>query len=245
MNTENIAYEKRYQDWRSQYDIMFAPENRFPQQDEQFPLVNGYSVRSKAYFYDGNLHLNGSENELLDKDGNVSYIWRNLDEDGAFCSMFRHHNRNHYLIFRTELYGYSVLEVESGQEMHYVPSCVHPEERQKSEEVFIWTEADYDPSSDLLAVTGCIWACPYSTIVLDFSKPLQSQLPEHWLDVRGIIDPDDSRFDDIEFARWEDGALILRGSNVEDDQWKEVRVSVERLRTEMLEIEKKSGGIHL
>ena len=76
MNTENIAYEKRYQDWRSQYDIMFAPENRLPQQDEQFPLVNGYSVHSKAYFYDDNLHLNGSENELLDKDGNVSYIWR-------------------------------------------------------------------------------------------------------------------------------------------------------------------------
>lgn len=49
MSTENIAYEKRYWDWRAQYDTMFAPENRFPQQDEQFPLVDGYSVRSKAY----------------------------------------------------------------------------------------------------------------------------------------------------------------------------------------------------
>ena len=245
MKTENIAYEKRYRDWRAQYDTMFVPENRFPQQDEQFPLVDGYSVHSKAYFYDGDLHLNGSENELLDKDGKVLYIWRNLDEDGAFCSMFCHRNGNHYLIFRTELYGYSVLEVENGQEMHYIPACVHPEKGQKTAEVFIWTGTDYDPSSDLLAVTGCIWACPYSIIVLDFSKPLQSQLTEHWLDVRGIIDPDDSRFDDIEFARWEDGALILRGNNVEDGQWKEVRVSVEQLRTEMLEIEKKSGGIHL
>lgn len=34
MSTKNIAYEKRYQDWRSQYDTLFAPENRFPQQDE-------------------------------------------------------------------------------------------------------------------------------------------------------------------------------------------------------------------
>ena len=148
--------------------------------------------------------------------------------------MFHHHNGNHYLIFHTELYGYIVLEVESGQEMHYIPFCVHPEEGQKSEEVFIWTEADYDFSSNLLAVTDCIWACPYSTIVLDFSKPLQSQLPEYWLDLRHIVDPDDSRFDDIEFVRWESDSLVLRGCDTEDGQWKEVRVSMEQLKAEML-----------
>ena len=71
MSTDNIAYEKRYWDWRAQYDTMFAPENRFPHQDEQFPLVDGYSVRSKAYFYNGDLHLNGSESELLDKAGKM------------------------------------------------------------------------------------------------------------------------------------------------------------------------------
>ena len=72
--------------------------------------------------------------------------------------------------------------------MHYVPSCVHPEEGQKVEEVFIWTSADYDPGTDLLAVTGCIWACPYSTIVLDFSCPFQPP-PERWLDRRilGVV----------------------------------------------------------
>lgn len=66
--------------------------------------------------------------ELLDKEGKVRYAWRNLDTDGEFCSLFRRCNGNHYLIFRTELYGYIVLEVESGQEMHYIPACVHPEE---------------------------------------------------------------------------------------------------------------------
>ena len=182
MSTENIAHEKRYRDWRAQYDAMFAPENRSPQQDEQFPLTDGYSIRSKAYLYDGDLHLCGSESELLDNDDKVRYAWRNLDTDGEFCPLFRHRNGKHYLIFRTELYGYSVLEVESGQEMHYVPARVHPEEGQKAEEVFIWTGADYNPHTDLLAVTGCIWACPYSTIVLDFSCPLQPQPPERWLD---------------------------------------------------------------
>lgn len=42
--------------------------------------------------------------------------WRNLDTDAKFCSMFRHRGGNHYLIFRTELYGYSVLEME---EIHH------------------------------------------------------------------------------------------------------------------------------
>ena len=92
MSTENIAYEKRYQDWRAQYDTLFVPENR-----------------------NGDLHLNGNENEPLDKESEVRYTWGNLDTDAEFWSMFRHSNGNHYLIFRTELYGYSVLEVESGQ----------------------------------------------------------------------------------------------------------------------------------
>ena len=234
MNTENIAYGKRYRDWRAQYDALFVPDNRFPSQDEQVPLADGYSVRSKAYCHQGDLYLNGSENELLDKEGRVRYAWRNLDTDGEFCSMFRHRNGTHYLIFRTELYGYSVLEVESGQEMHYVPACVHPEEGQKAEEVFIWTSADYDPGTDMLAVTGCIWACHYSTIVLDFSHPLQLQPPEHWLDLRHVVDPDDTRFDDIEFALWESDGLLLRGCDTEDDRWKEVRVSMEQLKAEML-----------
>ena len=233
MSTENIAHEKRYRDWWAQYNAMFAPENRSPQQDEQFPLTDGYSVRSKAYTYDGDLHLCGSESELLDNEGKVRYTWRNLDTDGEFCSLFRHRNGKHYLIFRTELYGYSVLVVESGQEMHYVPACVHPEEGQKAEEVFIWTGADYDPGTDLLAVTGCIWACPYSTIVLDFSCPLQPHPPERWLDLRRIVDPDDTQFNDIEFIRWEDGLLFLLGSDAEDDQWKEVRASVEQLQIKL------------
>lgn len=232
MRTEskNIAYEKRYQDWRAQYDHLFAQENRYAQHDEQIPLMDGYSVRTKAYLHQGELHLSGSDNELLDKDGRVLYAWRNLDTDAQFCTMFRHSSGSRYLIFRIDLYGYSVLEVESRQVLHFIPSQVHPEQGQKAEEVFIWTSADYDPGSNLLAVTGCIWACPYSTIVLDFSQPLQPQPPERWLDMRSIVDPDDVRFDDIEFVRWEDDALILRGSDTENGQWSQICIQQECIR---------------
>lgn len=79
--------------------------------------LGGKRMTCEQILYDGDLHLCGSESELLDKEGKVQYAWRNLDTDGEFCSLFRHRNGKHDLVFRTELYGYSVLEVESGQEM--------------------------------------------------------------------------------------------------------------------------------
>lgn len=51
--------------------------------------------------------------------------------------------------------------------------------------------------------------------------------------MRHIVDPDDTRFDDIEFVRWESDSLLLRGCDTEDDRWKEVRVPVEQLRAEL------------
>ena len=74
------------------------------------------SAPKPTFMYDGDLHLCGSESELLDNEGKVRYAWRNLDTDGEFCSLFRHRNGKHYLISRTELYGYSILEMESGQD---------------------------------------------------------------------------------------------------------------------------------
>ena len=120
------------------------------------------------------------------------------------------------------------------QELHYVPSQVYPREQEKFEEVFIWTSVNYDPSNDLLAVSGCIWAAPFSTIVLDFSHPLQVEPAERWLDIRTLIDPDYDLYGDIEFVRWEDSALILRGSDVEDGAWREVTVPIEQLQQSLM-----------
>ena len=58
--------------------------------------------------------------------------------------------------------------------------------------------------------------------------------PERRLDLRHIVDTDDTRFDDIEFVRWDNDGLLLRGCDTEDDRWKEVRVSTEQLKAEML-----------
>ena len=49
MSTENIAYEKRYKDWRRHYDYLFVQANRRPKQDECINLIDGYVVNSEAY----------------------------------------------------------------------------------------------------------------------------------------------------------------------------------------------------
>ena len=229
----NIAYEQRYHDWRRMYDQLFAPENRCPVQDEDLTLSDGFSVRSESYTHNGNLNLSVSENKLLDSKGRALYVWRNLDDSGNFCSLFRHNNGCNYLIFHIELYGYSVIELESKQEMHYVPSQVHPKEGQEADEVFIWTSAYYESDADLLIVNGCIWACPYSTIVLDFSEPLLPQPAEQWLDMRALIDPDFSLYGDIEFACREGEELVFRGRDRDDGTYKEIRVSTERIRADL------------
>ena len=79
---------------------------------------------------------------------------------------------------------------------------------------------------------------PTPLIVLDFSCPLQPQPPERWLDLRHIVDPDNTRFDDIEFVRWRSDALLLRCCDTENGRWKEVRVSLERLQSVMSRYQK-------
>lgn len=239
MRTENrnIAYEPYYQAIRQEYDVCFAEVYHKPHMDSVTELTKGYSVRTEVY--SGVNEVNSwrftcGESHLLDARGRTVYTWRNLDMDGYFYTLFQHKNGNSYLIFRTELYGYSVYELESGNELHYVPSQVYPREQEKFEEVFIWTSVNYDPSNDLLAVSGCIWAAPFSTIVLDFSHPLQVEPAERWLDIRTLIDPDYVLYGDIEFVRWEDSALILRGSDVEDGAWREITVPIEQLQQSLM-----------
>ena len=226
----NISHTGRYKAWREEQNFLFAPEYRDPQADVATEFEDGFSVRTRIYKSGDRQFWMASENQLLDGRGNVRYTWRNLDTDGEFCTLFRHQNGRHYLVFRIELYGYSVYEVESGRELHYVPSQVHPQQGQEAREVFIWTGADYDPESSLLAVTGCIWACPYSTVVLDFSQPLQEQPAQRWLDIQRLIDPGYSVYNDIEFVRWERGALLLRGDAISANRWEEIRLPVQQLR---------------
>lgn len=66
------------------------------------------SAPKPTFMYDGDLHLCGSESELLDNEGKVRYAWRNLDTDGEFCSLFRHRKGDYYSLVGMKLDNYRI-----------------------------------------------------------------------------------------------------------------------------------------
>lgn len=223
-----------YKEWQEKCSPVFQPQLRKPNYDRTTEFTGGFTAISRAYEGKAdNYRVLASENELRDGEGRVIYTWRNLNIDGEFCELFLHANGRHYLVFRRDLYGYSVYEVESGREMHYIPSQAYPEDEQSIQETFIWTDAHYDPQSSLLAVGGCIWAAPSSVIVLDFSDPLREQPAETWFDTHEIIAPEWEDYDDIDFAGWEAGELILSTLPVEKGKDESIRLPVERLKEKL------------
>lgn len=67
------------------------------------------------------------------------------------------------------------------------------------------------------AILGSV---PTPLLCWTFSAHSSPSPLERWLDLRYIVDPDDTQFDDIGFACWESDAPLLRGCDTEDGCWK-------------------------
>ena len=209
----NVYHTPEYQAYRQKCGFVFSEEHRSSLPGETRELPEGYSVRTDYYAGQLTYQLRAARHRLLDSGGQVVYTWDNMDYDGEFYTLIAHANGNHYLVFREDLYGYSVLEVETGRAVHYFPD----RSWNQKWETFIWTGVNYDPRTNLLAVSGCYWACPNGTLLLDFSDPLEEQDWAGWLDIQDVVDPDLDEYDDIDLERFgEDGLLYFRTTSDED-----------------------------
>lgn len=228
----NAFYMKHYQEHRRICAAVFSPDHASPRPEDIEEVGDGYTVSTR--YFSGKVPgwpyaLHACESALLDGDGRILYTWQCLNDDARFNRLIRHRNGNRYLIFRSDLYGYSVLELESGRECHYIPLESEPERGEDFRETFIWTGAAYHLESGLLAVPGCYWACPGSTIVLDFQNPLVLQ--ERWLELHEVVDPGCDKYDDLDFVGWDtERGLLLRGFSVETMQYESVFVPVRTLK---------------
>ena len=222
----NVAYTEHYAAYRSSYDPVFLPANRCPG-EETADLGDGFTLRTRSYEKKMKFAVGASEHELLNREGRVVYSWRNLDDDGEFAALVHHRNGRRYLLFRRELYGYSVLEIETGREFHFVPSESFPELGEAGQETFIWTGVSYDPVSGLLAASGCYWACPNGTVLMDFSDPMAER---PWLDLHERVDPDYDLYDSVDLDRWDgEGGLYLRVFRNETRQYETLHLTAEEL----------------
>lgn len=210
----NVYHTPQYQNFRREHAFLFSEDCLCQRPGKEPELLQGWTVCTSRY--QGGVYR-AARHQLLDSGGQVVYTWDNINDDGEFYRLFPHANGNHYLVFREDLYGYSVLEVETGRTMHYIPEKSWPLDSRQGEETFIWTNVAYDAATNLLAVSGCYWACPNGTLLLDFADPLAEQDWKVWLDVQNVVDPDYDLYDDINLERFgKNGLLHFKTFSAED-----------------------------
>lgn len=226
----NVCHTPQYQDYRRRCAFVFSEEYRSSLPGKTWELPEGYSVCTDYYAGHLEYQIRAARHRLLDREGQVVYTWDNLDYDGEFCALISHANGKRYLIFREYLYGYSVLELETGETLHYLPGKSWPLDGRQGEETFIWTGAAYDPGTGLLAVSGCYWAGTNDTLFLDFSHPLEEQDCDQWLEMHDAVDPGYDLYDDIDLERFgEDGLLYFRAFSAEDGKRRNFTFPTDRL----------------
>ena len=198
-------------------------------------LRDGYIIKYYYYVDEENCSPDRAPEDgeicRLYKETDMLYEWKNIDGRSRMAEIIDHSDGNRYLIFDEDLYGYSVLNIASGECMHYIPAKSHTDRKDGKgcEETFIWCDCRYNPENDYLAVEGCIWACPYGIILVDFSEPMKAVESEEWIDV-GDLCADGSQYEqdddigsyDIEFMKWEGNNVICRSDIVKAPLYKTI-----------------------
>lgn len=203
---ENAAYSDQYQNGFKQYEALFLDENK--KEVETIILSDEYKIRKTNYAGRvSDRNLDGHSCILFDKEDNVIHSWKSFDSDADFEKIITHQNKNNYLVYRQELYGYTVFDLTNRKEFQYYPQCVLD-----GREYFIWTDIHYNPLNNLLAVSGCIWGAPYSTLLVDFSNPMAT--PKFQIDVIDCLPGDYDVYDNADFILWDKCNLILNCYNV-------------------------------
>jgi hypothetical protein len=165
---------------------------------------------------------------VFDKDGAEIKRIKMIDEDRAFVNLIHHQNGKKYILYRQDLYGYSVMDVESGQTVDFIPksSFIPLGGKKKEAETFIWYDSKYCKTNNLLVVYGCYWACPFEFEFFDFSDPMK--VPFHcygdsWTLQKGMgLEFVAAGIDDVDFNEF--GGCVFRIKNGEHDQTKTVAI---------------------
>ena len=197
----NVAYNSKYQEYRKKYNYIFDEKYLIEivthkLTDELSIDIYRYEDKAADLYYHAHCEL-----AQLKQGGEIIYSTRDIYSN-SFYNLIDHQNGRQYLIFRIDLYGYSVLDLSTLKDYHYVPT-----EILNDGEAFIWTGVHYNRNTNLLVAEGCYWACPSGLCVLDFSNPASLPYPEY--DLNQYLHYDD--FEEMEFGGWDDkDHLIVR-----------------------------------
>ena len=120
MPRTNAAQSPEYRAIQQAAQPLFSPQNRTGRQVLTFPTQHTLHIDSFAGEAGGR-NLSGSLCRLCDSEGGTVAQWQSLDDSAAFYQYIAHRNGRDYLLFRQDLYGYSVLDFATGEIMQYLP----------------------------------------------------------------------------------------------------------------------------
>ena len=193
----NVAYTAEYMDYLTEIDKALFCSEYFVKENQE--TLENLTIKTRRFVCDSHPNypygLEGSETDIL-IDDNTIYSFRTHDDHYVF-DPFIHQNGNQYLVFRQDLYGYSVLNITSRQDYRYYPKGSFPEG-----ETFIWCRLHYNPHNNIAAVDGCFWACSSGIVLADFTDPMQDTT---YIDINEHVN---FKYNGIEFMRWEGTDLV-------------------------------------
>ncbi len=216
----NVADTEEYQHLGDKWQYLL--DERYFQKQEELELSGGIRLVYRDYSQEnGKVSYQARRMSVLDGEHEIFHRDCLLDIGQIITHEIIHHQDGHrYLLLREELYGYTVINLDDRTQFRYIPQSLL-----RHQESFIWVIGHYNPKSNLLAVEGCYWACPYSTLVVDFSEPVpqDQSLPHRWLDLNDLLyekeGEDKWDIEDVCFVRWEeDGGITVKAEFYQEEQ---------------------------
>lgn len=152
-------------------DRMYDPENANGSTEHLSPSGRYKLVVTNFTTGPGTWNVTEGKVFRVDSDTPIASIRRNYS---AFPYLFieQHANGHDYLIGGENYQGQTIIELDTGVKRGLLP------EEAKQGHGFCWGGYTYDPTTQLLLVDGCFWACPYEYRFYDFSDPVNKGWPQ-------------------------------------------------------------------
>ena len=214
----NAVNSAQYQARIKQSEALFEGQNFTRRQT--INLGSGYEIVKDAYKL-GAASFGGGEYTLFDTHKTQIKSWRCIDDRAEFFSLIRHADGKFYLVFRQDLYGYSVLDLASAQIMRFVPDAWT-----LGKESFILSGARYLRDWDALVVSGCYWGAPNSVHLVSFAEPMSEE--QRYVDVLDCMQGGYDIYEQADFAGFEGNELSLKCFRADALRYENIKISRER-----------------
>lgn len=221
----NAVNSAQYQARIRQTETLFEGQNFT--RCQTINLSGGYEIVKDAYRL-GATSFGGGEYTLFDTRKTQIISWRCIDDRAEFFSLIRHANGKFYLVFRQDLYGYSVLDLASAQIMRLVPDAWL-----EGKESFIWDGVHYLRDWDALAASGCYWAAPNGMHLVSFAEPMSEE--QRYVDVLDCIRGGYDIYEQADFAGFEGNELSLKCFRADTLRYENIKILREQYREWMCE----------